>query len=147
MGKKRARRREEGQLFPEVRQIIALLSEEPSQDLVILIVPSHDKRNAELGEARQAEWASATLHLFADLYRGATAFKTFKGIYKTEEGQYLLDEPILIESFASHADIADEAKLNELVRFAKRMGHELEQAAIMLVIGKVMIYIEEYGAT
>src|SRR5688572_8785240 len=134
MGKKRARRQGQGELFPEVRQIIALLSQEASQELVILVVPSHDRLNAELGEARQAEWASATLHLFADLYRGATAFRTFKGIYKTDDGQYLLDEPILIESFASHADIAEEAKLNELVRFAKRMGRELNQAAIMLVI-------------
>jgi hypothetical protein len=132
-------------LFPEIDQIISLLASGGKQELVILVVPSHDRRNQPLGDARTGEWADAAMRLLADLYRGATAFKTFKGIFKADDGTYLYDEPILIESYASEEEIQSPAKLAELVRFTKRMGRELSQAAVMLVIGQVMFYIKDYA--
>jgi len=145
MRKKRESTPRTGTLFPEVDKIIALLSEEPTQDLVILVIPSHDRKNTPLGEARTGQWASQAAKLFADLYRGATAFRAFKGIWKDDDGTYLNDEPITLESYASHDDIQDPTKLTDLVHFAKRMGKELNQAAVMLVIGHVMYYIVDYS--
>ena len=83
-------------LFPEVDKIISLLSAEAQQEIVVLAIPSHDKSNKPLKD--QSEWASAALKVFADLYRGATAFgfKTegeetgpIKGIFKTDDGPLL----------------------------------------------------------
>lgn len=68
-------------LFPETQDIISLLSKESTQDIVIIIVPSHDKNNKALPEPLTAEWASNAMQLMADLYRGATAYQAFKGIY------------------------------------------------------------------
>ncbi len=83
-------------LFPEFDKIISILQSDERQDLVILIIPSHDKREEELTD--QEMWANAAMDVFADLFGGATAFKTFAGIYKAKDGKILHDNPIMIES-------------------------------------------------
>jgi hypothetical protein len=132
-------------LFPETEALLALLSKESEQDLVMIAVPSHNRNNKELGDALIGEWASNALKLMADLFKGGTAYKAHKGVYKTDEGQYLWDDPIIVESFAHVEAIHDPYNLNELVGFAKRMGKALDQAAIMLVFGTVMYYVEDYS--
>lgn len=104
-----------------------------------MIIPSHDRKNKELNDVRMKEWSSQAMHLFADLYVGVTAFATFKGIYKTDDGEHLL------ESYATVGAIENTDNLNELVRFAKRMGKDLNQAAVMLVLGHVMFYVTDYS--
>ena len=132
-------------LFPAMEEIVATLSRDDiRQEVVILVIPSHDKKNIELKD--QDFWATGALELFADLYRGATAFKTFKGIYKTDEGDYLIDQPILIESYAVVDDIKDEQKLSELRGFSLHMGREANQDCVMLVIGHVRFYVEDFRA-
>ncbi len=130
-------------LFPEVKKIAAVLSRESEQEVVIIVVPSHDKRKAPLSS--QSEWANAGMTLLADLYQGATAFANLKGIFKTEDGHYLHDEPILLESYANNADIEDVDKLNQLVRFLKKMGKETDQNTVMVIIGTAFFYITDYS--
>jgi hypothetical protein len=132
-------------LFPETEAIAALLSKESSHDLVILAIPSHDSKNRTVGDALASEWASNAMKLFADLYRGATAYQASHGIFKTEEGHYLHDKPTIIEAFATIETIHDVKRLNLLVDFCKRMGRTLDQASIMVVFGNVMYYIEDYS--
>lgn len=132
-------------LFPETNEIITVLSREADQDIVIVMVPSHDRKNKELSTTETAEWASNAMRLLADLYGGATAFETYKGIFKTDEGHYLLDKPRSIESLARVDDIHDPVRLNQLVGFAKRMGKALDQDTIMLIFGNVAYYIQDYS--
>src|SRR5437867_4400976 len=107
-------------LFPELNKIISDLHSDERQDLVILIIPSHDKREEQLKD--QDRWASAAMELFAELFGGATAFQTFAGIYKCDDGRFLHDKPILIECYAQRRDLEDSEKLTELLQFIKRMG-------------------------
>lgn len=86
-----------GELFPEVEQIITIINKDERQDLMILIIPSHDKNDKPLTD--QEIWAGNAMELFADLYTGATAFQTFQGIYKDTDGKVYHDKPILIESY------------------------------------------------
>lgn len=137
--------KDEGDLFPEAKHILALLDGEANHHLVIIAVPSHDRKNKELDAHRVDQWSSDALTLVADLYGGGTAFDTFKGIYKTTDGEYLHDHPRMIESYAPVQAIEDPARLTELLHFAKRMGKSLNQAAIMLVIGQAVIFIEDYS--
>lgn len=132
-------------LFPETEDIISLLNKESEQDLVVLAVPSHDRRNRELPAATIGEWSTSAMRLMADLYVGGTAYQAHSGVYKTDEGHYLFDKPIIIESFARHDAINDPGRLNDLVAFAKRMGKALDQDAVMVVVGPVMYYIKDYG--
>jgi hypothetical protein len=123
-------------------QIISVLRADVRQDLVILIIPSHDKKDLELNN--QEMWAHAAMELFADLYGGATAFRTFAGIYKAADGKILHDNPILVESYTSRDALEDRDNLTELLRFAKRMGRETNQAAVGLVINSVFHEITSF---
>jgi hypothetical protein len=119
-------------LFPETEDIISILQSGERQDILILIIPSHDKDEKPL--KNQDMWAGQAMEIFKDLYEGATAFATFAGIYLTDDGRTLHDKPILIESYASRADLEDKERLNELVRFCKRMGREAKQDAVALIV-------------
>jgi hypothetical protein len=106
------------------------------QELVILVIPSHDEDNKRIPD--QDAWAEAAIMLLADLYRGATAFKALSGIFKTDDGTILRDEPILLESYASRDDVLDAVKLRSLHDFAVRMGKETKQNTVAIVIGNFM---------
>jgi len=127
MAKPRRKAASQPSLFPETEAIAALLSKESEQDLVAIAIPSHDRHNKELADALTGEWASTAMRLMADLYQGATAYKAHSGIFKTDEGEYLYDRPLIIESFANLDAIHDVKNLNLLVGFSKRMGMTLRQ--------------------
>jgi hypothetical protein len=107
-----------------------------------LIIPSHAKDDKPLKD--QELWAGNAMDLFADLYTGATAFKTFQGIFKDTEGKVYHDKPILIESYVERSRLVDEASLQQLVAFAKRMGRETRQKAVALIINDVFHEITEF---
>jgi hypothetical protein len=130
-------------LFPELDRIISDLHADKRQDLLILIIPSHDKHEEPLKD--QDRWARAGLDLVADLFGGATAFQTFAGVYRADDGRILHDTPIMIESYVQRQDLEDRAKLSELLKFMKRMGRETDQAAVALVINSVFHEIKDYG--
>jgi hypothetical protein len=100
-------------MFSEVEQIISIINRDERQDTVILIIPSHNKNDKELKD--QEMWAGNAMELFGDLYRGATAFKTFQGIYRDTDGKVYHDTPILIESYVERARLVGEGTLQELL--------------------------------
>jgi hypothetical protein len=123
-------------------EIISIINSDVRQDLVILIIPSHDKDERELND--QAQWAEAAMELFADLYRGATAFDTVAGIYKDTEGKIHRDKPILIEAYVERSRLVDRANLEQLLEFARRMGTEARQKAVALIINAVFHEITDF---
>jgi hypothetical protein len=120
--------KKEPSLFPETEAILALLEKGQKHEIVVLVVPNHDKHNKRLGDALVAEWKMNAMHLMADLYKGGTCYAADNGIYKTDEGHYLLDEPFIVESFATEAAIQDPERLQLLVEFCKRMGKTLDRS-------------------
>jgi hypothetical protein len=129
-------------LFTEVDNIISVLQSGTRQDIVILIIPSHDKTDRAI--KNQDVWAGEAMELCKDLFRGATAFETFAGIYLTDDGRTLHDKPILIESYVARAALEDRRRLNQLVGFMKRMGRETKQAAVAVVINDVFHEITDF---
>ncbi len=129
-------------LFPEIERIVSIINADERQDILILIIPSHDKHDKPLRD--QEIWAGSAMDLFADLYRGATAFQTFQGIYKDTAGKVYRDKPILIESYVERESLVDEATLRGLLAFAKRMGRETRQKAVALIINDVFHEITEF---
>ena len=107
MAKKRPQKQKS--LFPELDKIISVLQADTRQDLLILIIPSHDKKENKLRD--QEMWAASAMELLGELFGGATAFTTFAGVYKTDDGKLLHDKPILIESHVqTRSDLEDRAK-------------------------------------
>jgi len=130
----------EGSLFETTRkEVLTALESGERKDFIIMVVPSHDKENKPLPD--QNMWAEAAAEVLADIYGGATAFKALSGIFKTDEGKILRDEPILLESYADREDVLEEENLGSLLRFAIRMGREARQDTVAVVINDFMHFI------
>jgi hypothetical protein len=136
-----ARRRAEPPSDEE--NIITRLRYGSPQVLVILIIPSHDRRNARLND--QHLWASEAMNLFGHLYTGATAFQALDGVFLDDDEVTLLhDKPILVESYVEREMVEDPARLRRLLDFARRMGRETRQAAVGVVVGDVLHIIRRF---
>lgn len=120
-------------------EIRASVLEERRDDIVIIFIPSHDKKQRKLNN--QEFWAAGALKLFCDLYRGATAIKAYRGVWKSDDGTDLYDEPIMIQSLAKRENVDDPERLEQLVGFAKDMGKQMNQECIGLTVNDVMFYI------
>jgi hypothetical protein len=123
-------------------RIIASLRYGVPQVLVILFIPSHDRKKKPLRD--QHLWASQAMDLFGQLYTGATAFRALDGVFLDDNGILLHDQPIMIESYADRSRVEDPARLGQLVDFARRMGRETRQAAVGIVIGDVLHLIRRF---
>jgi hypothetical protein len=123
-------------------RIIAALRYGVPQVLVILFIPSHDKKKKPLQD--QHLWASQAIDLFGHLYTGATAFRALDGVFLDDDGTLLHDQPIMIESYTDRASVEDPARLGQLLEFARRMGRETRQAAVAVVIGEVLHLIRRF---
>ncbi|MEM8493904.1 MAG: hypothetical protein AAF663_00780 [Planctomycetota bacterium] len=117
---------------------------DPAQELttVILLIPSHEKNERPV--ANQGEVIKAGLELLADLFDGATQLEARSGIFK-HQNQYLVDRPMLLESYASIEKLKDYGTLDQLVGFAKQVGRDLNQAAVAIVLDDQMHLIEKYA--
>lgn len=124
------------------QRIIKALSAGACDDIVILFIPSHDRKNVELPTGAQHEWAIAGLELVSDLYGGGTAFTTFRGVYRSQEtGEDLWDNPILIETFVERERMKDPTRLRTLADFLRRMKEDLRQEAVMVVVNDTRHFV------
>ncbi len=119
--------------------IKAIFLDERSDDSIMLFVPSHDRKQKRLSD--QDQWAYAGLRLFADLYRGATAFPNLKGIWRCDDGTDVLDEPILLQSLVRREDAVNEEKLELLADFARRLCRDTNQECVAVFCNDTMHYV------
>lgn len=113
-----------------------------ADSIVMIGIPSHERTNVPLAQGKQSEYATAAMEKFADLFGGATALRSYKGIYKSDTGNYLWDDTILIQAFTSPDNLQNEDTVKEVVTFARRMRKELNQEAVMVVFNNVMRFIK-----
>lgn len=130
---------------PTAKQIIAQLRSGEPHTLVIVAIPSHDRRNKPIHN--QELWADAALKVFSKLYGGATAFKTFKGIYRSESGEDLYDEPIMIESYVERSRVEEVGRLELLLKFLHRMRREANQEVVLLVFDNHLCLVKNERTT
>jgi hypothetical protein len=113
-----------------------------ADSIVMIGIPSHERTNEPLAQGKQSEYATAAMEKFADLFGGATALRSYKGIYKSDTGKYLWDDTILIQAFTSSDKLQNEDTVKEVVTFARKMRKELNQEAVMVVFNNVMRFIK-----
>lgn len=113
-----------------------------ADSIVMIGIPSHERTNAPLAQGKQSEYATAAMEKFADLFGGATALRSYKGIYKSDSGKYLWDDTILIQAFTSTDNLQNETTVLEVVRFARKLQKDLNQEAVMVVFNNVMRFIK-----
>jgi len=109
--------------------------------IVTICVPSHDRNSQPLPDGAQARWATEAMEKLADLFQGATALQSHKGIYKSRRRGYLWDDTILIQSFARKSEIENVQTLLALVAFARDMRRKLSQEAVLLTFDNILRFI------
>lgn len=124
-----------------VADVVDALEWDRSDDLIQIAVPSHEKDETPLGKQKQQEWAKKTMRLFADLFQGATAQRTNKGVYKLGK-KYLWDDTILVQSYAPCDSLKKAAIVKKVIQYALEMRRELNQDSVMVVFNNVMRFIK-----
>jgi hypothetical protein len=126
---------------PLVTALQAAVVGDRHDDTIIIIIPSHDSGRPQKELTDQEFWADAGLRLFSKLYGGATAFMALRGVWKSPDGTDLFDEPIMIQSLANREDAENEAKLEELIEFARRMCRETRQECVAVMCNDTIHFI------
>jgi len=136
-----ARRKEKDQPSKDAEQLLAAVVKDRGDDIIILIVPSHGGGHPQIELPDKDQWADAALQLFGRLYRGATAFETFQGIWISDDGKELFDKPVFIESLVNREDAENVGKLEELVAFAQRMCRETKQECVAIICNDTIHFV------
>lgn len=131
MAKKKTGAQEKGLFENDIKKLQSVIKWDQSHDRIVIIIPSHDRKNNRRND--QHEWADAAMRLCGTLYGGATAFTALKGIFKTDEGEMLHDEPLLVQSYAARQSTESADNLRQLLEFMDRMGRETKQYAVALI--------------
>lgn len=119
---------------------------EPNSILFVLFIPSKDKDGNDLPRGENQElWANAAGDLLSDLFGGATEMPIAKGKWKNDSGKIITEPVILVHSYASLEHAKDEPKLLQLAEFLHRMGKELHQGEVGVLIGDVFHRIRKFS--
>jgi hypothetical protein len=112
--------------------------------LIVLFIPSVERDGKT--PVDQERWVTAALECFGTLFGGATAFPKGRGVWrdKENEGKLVFDEPIVFHCYTSQVEVEDDAKLDVLREFCRRMGKEANQGEIGLVIDGAYLGITDY---
>lgn len=118
----------------DAEQIVEKWKTRATHNTVILAIPSHDKKNMELGSPKQRMWAEQASSLFGRLFGGSTVFETFRGVFLTDKGEELTDAPMLVESYDLNSGVGDTAKVKQILDFCRRMKADTNQDSVLLVV-------------
>lgn len=129
--------------YPEIVSILERLRGGKPHEVLLLFVPSHDRREKKLPQADIEIWAGLALTLFGKLFTGATAFQNLKGIYQPKgASRPLYDDPIMIQTLTARENVESEESLFELSDFCHNMGKKLNQVSVGVVVNNFFIDIQ-----
>lgn len=114
------------------------------QDLIVLIIPSHEKSGKPV--RGQNAIVKRGMELLCDLFGGATQLEARAGIFWDEKSEtYLNDRPMLLESYAKITELEKVETLEAIVGFVKQVGRDTKQASMAFVVDGHMHFIENYA--
>lgn len=113
--------------------------------LIILFVPSADRQGRTLGT--QDQWKGKCLQFFGETYGGATAMPRAEGVWRDDEngGALIHDFPILIHCYVTEEQAADKKLQAKLHAFCRKMGREMKQGEVALVVNGQYHGIRDFG--
>lgn len=117
--------------------------EDSNEVLFILFVPSKDKNGVELSDQRQ--WVEAGAKLLGRLFGGSTIMPPAQGTWlNPENDELLMEEIVLVHSYARIADSQSTSVIEEIGRFLHRLGANTNQGEIGVVIDGVFHRIRKF---
>jgi hypothetical protein len=102
--------------------------------LLVLYIPSADRKSKSLGKKEQDRWVRQTLQVLGKQMGGATVFPRGLGVWRddAQAGKLVWDKPVLIQCYTSEETL--EAKSGALREFLMALGTETNQGAVGFVI-------------
>lgn len=112
--------------------------------LVVLFAPSVERDGKT--PVDQGQWVEEALALLGSVFGGATAYPKARGVWRDDErgGALVFDEPIIVHCYLTPEAIQDASNLARLAAFCRRMGREVDQGEIGLVIADEYFAIHDF---
>ncbi len=104
--------------------------------LLVLYIPSANRRGKPLGKRVQERWVRRALEMLGRHMGGATAFPRGLGVWRddAQDGELVWDKPVLIQCYTSEETlVAQSAPLRE---FLVALGTKTNQGAVGFVIDR-----------
>ena len=118
-------------------------TEESNEVLFIVFVPSKDKDGIDLADHHQ--WVEGAARMLGHLFGGSTIMPPARGTWlNPETNELIVEEVVLVHSYATRADAEAPAKLEDLGRFLHRMGRETNQGEIGIAVNGVFHRIRRF---
>jgi hypothetical protein len=113
-------------------------AQKAAASLLVVFIPSRDRSDQPID---QRYWTDEELKTLGHLFGGATAYPQGHGVWRDDAqgGKLLLDEPVVIQCYASEEALLREAQ--PLREFLVRMGTEAHQGAVGFVIDRTYLEI------
>ena len=104
--------------------------------LLVLYIPSADRKGKALGKQVQDRWVRKALQVLGKHMGGATAFPRGLGVWRddAQDGKLVWDKPVLIQCYTSEETL--EEKNAELRQFLVELGTQARQGAVGFVIDR-----------
>jgi hypothetical protein len=120
------------------------VADEKRTVLIVLFVPSVERDGKT--PVDQDRWVTDALETFGTLFGGATAFPKGRGVWRDaeNEGKLVFDEPVVFHCYTTAEQAENDAKLDALREFCRRMGREAKQGEVGLVIDGTYLGITDY---
>jgi hypothetical protein len=102
--------------------------------LLVLYIPSADRKGKALGKTKQDRWVRMALEVLGREMGGATAFPRGLGVWRdnAQGGKLVWDKPVLIQCYTNEETL--EAKGGQLREFLLALGSQTNQGAVGFVI-------------
>ena len=113
--------------------------------LLVLFIPSVE-RDGETA-IDQDYWVGEALRVLGRLFGGATAYPRARGIWRDDErgGALVEDNPVVIHCYTEPEALEAAQNVAELGSFCRRMGRDVHQGEIGLIINDEYLAITDFG--
>ena len=113
--------------------------------LLVLFIPSADRDGKTL--TNQDDWKKNAKEFFGATYGGATAMPRAEGIWRDDErgGALIPDFPVLLHCYMTEEQALDKKLQAKLGTFCRKMGKEMKQGEVALVLDGVFHTFSHFG--
>jgi hypothetical protein len=120
----------------------SFLADSVDATLLVLFIPSADRRGKDLGSKEQRRWIRKALKLLGENFTGGTAFPRGWGGWRDDAqgGRLVWDKPVVIQCFTDESAIMEHAAA--LREFMVELGTRTNQGAVACVLDRIMYQVK-----
>src|SRR6266568_9434277 len=113
-----------------------LTASKSESTLLVLFIPSADRKGRSLGKEKQQGWVRRAMKVLGAHMGGATAFPRGHGVWRddAQSGKLVWDKPVLIQCYTNEHEL--DRSTGPLREFLVALGTKTNQGAVGFVIDR-----------